>query len=191
MIQNVLPVIANELNDYLKSRFNSVEDKVTISNVIDQDGSVAVEGNNKIVVTLINITEEPTLRASANNQLMGTSFLEFAPPVSINLTLMFSAFFSPKNYLEALRFISGVIYFFQSKPLFTNQNTPDLTANVDKIHFDILSMQPQELMNIFSMMGAKYMPSVVYKMKMLTFSQDNIVDELPAIQGLGMDNNPK
>lgn len=191
MIQNVLPVIANELNDYLKSRFNSVEDKVVISNIIDQDGSVAVEGNNKVVITLINVSEESTLRASANNKLMGGSFLEFAPPVSVNLTIIFSAFFSAKNYLEALRFISGVIYFFQSKPLFTNQNTPGLSTNVDKIHFDMLSMQPQELMNIFSMMGAKYLPSVVYKMKMLTFSQDNIIDELPAIQGLNVDDNPK
>jgi len=188
MIQNILPVVAEELNNYLKSTFNAVEDKVIISNIINQDGSVAVEGNNKIVITLINVTEESTLRASANNKLINTSFLEFAPPVTVNLTLLFSAFFSSKNYLEALRFISGVIYFFQSKPLFTNQNTPNMVGDADKIHFDILSMQQQELMNIFSMMGAKYMPSVVYKMKMLTFSQDNIISEIPAIQGLGLDN---
>ncbi len=191
MIQNVLPTIANELNVYLKSRYNSIEDKVIISNLINQDGSVAVEGSNQIVVSLINVTEESTLRASANNQLIGSSFLEFAPPVTINLTLIFSAFFISKNYLEALKYLSGVIYFFQSKPLFTNQNTPGLTTNVDKVHFDMLSMQPQELMNIFSMMGAKYMPSVVYKMKMLTFSQDNIIDELPSIKGLKMDGDPQ
>ncbi|MEL7001724.1 MAG: DUF4255 domain-containing protein [Bacteroidota bacterium] len=190
MIQNILPVVADELNDYLKSTFNSVEDKVIISNIINQDGSVAVEGNNKVVITLINVTEESTLRANANNKLINTSFLEFAPPVTVNLTLLFSAFFSSKNYLEALRFISGVIYFFQSKPLFTNQNTPNLIGDTDKIHFDILSMQQQELMNIFSMMGAKYMPSVVYKMKMLTFSQDNIISEIPAVRGLGLDNRP-
>lgn len=184
MIHNVLPVIAGELNDYLKSRFNAVEDKVVLSNIIDQDGSMAVEGSNKVVITLINIAEETTLKANANQQLMGSSFVDFAPSISVNLTLMISAFFSSRNYVESLRFISGVIYFFQSRPLFTAQNTPGLSQNVEKIHFDMLSLSHQELMNLFSMMGAKYMPSVVYKMKMLTFSQDNIIEEIPSVKGL-------
>lgn len=186
MIHNILPVIASELNDYLKSRFNAVEDKVILSNIVDQDGGVAVEGNNKIVITLINIAEETTLKANSNQQLMGSSYVDFAPSISVNLTLMVSAYFSPKNYVESLRFISGVIYFFQSKPLFTSQNTPGLSQNIEKLHFDMLSLSPQELMNLFSMMGAKYIPSVVYKMKMLTFNQDNIVDEIPAIKGLNI-----
>jgi len=184
MIHNVLPVIAGELNDYLKSRFNAVEDKVILSNIIDQDGSIAVEGNNKVVVSLINISEETTLKANSNQQLMGSSYADFAPSISVNLTLMVSAFFNPKNYVESLRFISGVIYFFQSKPLFTSSNTPGMTQNVEKIHFDMLSLTPQEMMNFFSMMGAKYVPSVIYKMRMLTFNQDNIQDEIPAIKGL-------
>ncbi|MBK6265135.1 DUF4255 domain-containing protein [Marivirga sp. S37H4] len=186
MIHNVLPVIASELNDYLKSRFNSVEDKVILSNIVDQGGAVAIEGNNKIVITLINIAEETTLKANANQHYMGSTFVDFAPSISVNLTLMISAYFSPKNYVESLRFISGVIYFFQAKPLFTAQNTPELSQNVEKIHFDLLSLSPQELMNLFSMMGAKYIPSVVYKMKMLTFSQNNIQDEIPAIKGLNV-----
>ncbi|ELR71189.1 hypothetical protein C900_02993 [Fulvivirga imtechensis AK7] len=187
MIHNVLPVIASELNDYLKSRFNAVEDKVILSNIIDQDGSVAIEGSNKVVITLINIAEETMIKANSNQHLIGSSYVDFAPSISVNLTLMISAYFSPKNYVESLRFISGVIYFFQSKPLFTSQNTPGLSQNIDKLHFDLLSLTPHELMNLFSMMGAKYTPSVVYKMKMLTFSQDNIVDEIPAIQGLNVE----
>ena len=186
MIHNVLPVISSELNEFLKSRFNAVEDKVILSNVIDQDGSVAIEGSNKIVITLINIEEEPTVKANANQQLMGSSFVEFAPSVSINLTIIISAYFSPINYVESLRFISGVIYFFQAKPLFTAQNTPALSQNVDKIHFDVLSLSAQELMNLYSMMGAKYAPSIVYKMKMLTFNENNIIDEIPAIKGLNI-----
>lgn len=36
------------------------------------------------------------------------------------------------------------------------------------------------------MMGAKYMPSVIYKVRMLTFSSDNIEDVIPAISGIGI-----
>ncbi len=181
MIQNVLPVIANELNDYLKSRFNSLEDKVVLSNIMDQAGSLAIEGSNKVVFSLINITEETTLKANANEQLMGGSFAQFAPSVSVNLTVLLSTQFNSRNYTEALRYVSGVLYFFQSKPLFTHENTPGLNAAVNKLHFDLLSMSTHDLMSLFSLMGAKYTPSVIYKVKMLTFNQENIVDTLPAI----------
>ncbi|UII27389.1 DUF4255 domain-containing protein [Fulvivirga maritima] len=188
MIHNILPVIAGELNEYLKTRFNSVEDKVILSNIIDQSGAIAIEGHNKMVLTLINISEEGTLKAKANQRLMGSAFVDFTPSISVNLTIMISAYFQPRNYVESLKYISGVIYFFQSKPLFTAQNTPGLSQNVEKIHFDMLSLAPQEQMNLFSMTGAKYTPTVVYKMKMLTFSQDNIIDEIPAIKGFDLES---
>lgn len=183
MIHNVFPIVANELNAFLQSRYNAVEDKVIISNIIDQDGSLAVEGSNKIVMSLINVEQEGSTKASMNQHMISSSYVEYAPHVSVNLTILFSAFFNSKNYLEALRFLSGVIYFFQSKPLFTPQNSPSLSDNIEKLHFDLLTIPLQELMNIYTLMGAKYMPSAVYKMKMLTFNQENIIDEIPAIKG--------
>ena len=184
MIQQVLPIIIDELNDYLKSEFNAIEDKAILSSLIDHDGSVAVESGNKIIATLIYIDRDTTSKATAMNQLNGNNYLEFAPPISINLTIMFSAMFNKNLYLQALKYIAGVIYFFQNKPLFTAQNTPKLGKSTDRLYFDLVSISPQELMNIYSMLGAKYMPSVVYKMKMLTFSQDNIINEIPAVKGM-------
>ncbi|MEM9338104.1 MAG: DUF4255 domain-containing protein [Bacteroidota bacterium] len=181
MIQNVLPVVAKELNDYLKSRFNSLEDKVVMSNIMDQSGSLAIEGNNKVVFSLINITEETTLKAGSSEQMMGGSYAQFSPSVHVNLTVLLSTQFNPKNYTEALRYVSGVIYFFQSKPLFTYENTPGLDPNINKLHFDLQSMSTHDLMSLFSLMGAKYTPSVIYRVKMLTFNQETIVDTLPAI----------
>jgi Pvc16 N-terminal domain len=189
MIQQVLPVIVEELNDYLKSNFHAIEDKAVLSNIIDQDGSIAVESGNKIVATLLSIDRDATSKGGGTNQLSGSTFTSFAPAVNVNLTIMFSAMFSKSHYIESLRYISGVIYFFQNKPLFTSQNTPKLARGVDKLYLDMLSLSPQELMNLYSMLGAKLMPSVLYKIRMLTFSQDNIVDELPAITGIENNTN--
>ena len=36
------------------------------------------------------------------------------------------------------------------------------------------------------MMGSKYLPSVVYRARMLTFSTDNIEDTIPSISGIGI-----
>lgn len=189
MIQQVLPVVIEELNDYLKSKFNAIEDKAILSSIIDQDGTLAVEGNNKIIATLISIDRDNTLKSGPANQLMGNQYMEFSPPVNVNMTIMFSALFNKSHYLEALKYISGVIYFFQNKPFFTAQNSPKLGRSVDKLYFDLLPIAPNDLMNIYSMLGAKYMPSVVYKVKMLSFSQDNIISDLPAITGIGQITN--
>ena len=67
MIQNVLPVIVGELNEYFKSHFDTNEDKVVLSNIIDQAGGIEIEDKNKIVVSLINIEEETTMKANQSS----------------------------------------------------------------------------------------------------------------------------
>ena len=183
MIQNVLPIVVDELNNYLRSQFKSIEDKAMLSNIVEQDGSIAAE-MNKIIVSLIYIDKDTTFKASSGTSPSGNNLLEYSPPVNVNLTILFSAFFSKDHYIEALRYISGVIYFFQYKPLFTPQNTPKLFPSADQIYFDLLSIPAGEMMNYYSMLGSKYVHSVVYKMRMLTFSQDNIISDIPAIRGI-------
>lgn len=186
MIHNLLPVVGAELNNYFKSRFDIDEDRLLLSNIINQDGSVAVEGSNKVICSLVNIHEETTLKATAGVSSFGGGFAATGPDIHINLTVMFSAFFSGKNYVEALKFLSGVIYFFQSKPVFTSANTPGLSSNIDKACFDLTTLSYPDLNSVFSMIGAKYMPTAIYKIRMLTFSSDNIEDTIPSISGIGI-----
>jgi len=186
MIHNLLPIVGAELNSYLKTRYDVGEDRLILSNLIGQDGQVAVEESNKIVLTLINIQEETILKAAQSSNYSGGLFSGGSANLNINLTVIFSAYFSGKNYAEALKFLSGVIYFFQSKPIFEPGNTPGLTSNIEKACFDIQSLPFDELNSVFSMMGAKYMPSVVYRVRMLTFSSSNIVDVIPPVGGLGI-----
>ena len=191
MIHNLLPTIGAELNDYFKSKFDIDEDRVIVSNLINQDGSIAVEGNNKVVFHLVNIEEETTLKSSAGTSSFGGGFGASGGNINVNLTVMFSAFFTGKNYVEALKFLSSVIYFFQSKPVFTQSNTPGLSSNIEKVVFDIISLEPRDLNSIFSMMGAKYMPSVISRVRMPTFSSDNIDDVIPAISGIGINEDER
>jgi hypothetical protein len=114
MIHNLLPTVAAELNDYFKSKYDLDEDRVVISNLMNQDGSVAVEGANKVVCYLANIEEETTLKATKGTAVFSGGFGSSGGDIHVNLTVMFSSFFTGKNYVEALKFLSGVIYFFQS-----------------------------------------------------------------------------
>ena len=186
MIHNLLPVVCSELNDYFKSRYGVREDRLVLSNLINQDGSVALEGSNTVVCSLVNVEEETTLKATAGTTSSGGAFVKSSPDIYVNLTVIFSSYFVGKNYVEALKFLSGVIYFFQGKPVFTNDNTPGLSDNVEKAVFDLTSLSFHDLSAVFQMMGSKYLPSVVYRIRMLTFATDNMEDTIPSISGIGI-----
>lgn len=173
MIHEVIPVIASELNDFLESHFDTGEDKVVISNLVNQDGTIAIQDENKVVVSLINIERDGT------NQRGGGK-----ASVHINIYLIFTAYFNSSNYLEALKFMSGVIAFFQSKNIFTPANSPMLSGDVDRIVAEMVNIDFKELSNLWGAVGGKYLPSVVYRFRSLKMNEDLISDEIPDVGGL-------
>ena len=104
MIHNLLPLVGSELNEYLKSRFDVDEDRLLLTNLVNLDGSIAVEGINKVVAYMVNVEEETTLKAAGGSSFAGGGFVSGAPDINVNLTVVFSAYFSGKNYVEALKF---------------------------------------------------------------------------------------
>ena len=81
MIHEVLPAVVSELNNYLASKLDAESDKVIIGNLINQDGSIGLKEENKIICSLINIERD----GSRQMYLPGQN-----PPVAINLFVIFS-----------------------------------------------------------------------------------------------------
>lgn len=182
MIHQVLPAIVNELIDYLESKFGINDDQVVLGNIINQDGSLAVDGN-KLVVSLINIARDG---AKGNVRTVGGTD---TPPVYINLYVMFSAVYNQSNinsqdYLEALKLISGVISFFQANNYFDAHNCSDFPAEAIKVHLEIENVEFRELVNLWSLSGAKYVPSILYRLRSLNMEEELVTDEIPPISGI-------
>jgi len=168
MIHEFIPIIASELRDFLDSRFDAPDDVVKLSNIVNQDGSLAIMEENKVIVSLINIERDGT------NQMGGGGMFRGELPVHINLYVLFSAYFT--DYAESLKFISGVVGFFQGTPTFTHGGN---TVKIELHNIDF-----RELSNLWAALGAKYIPSVVYKIRTLNMDEDHISDEIPPIAGL-------
>ena len=84
----------------------------------------------------------------------------------MNIYLLFSAYFTSENYVEGLKFITSVIAFFQSRQgIFTTQNTPSLNGIIDKLNVEMVSPDLRDQSNVWSGLGAKYLPSVLYRVK--------------------------
>lgn len=178
MIQSVLQVLSGELNNFLELQTEPVERPLVIMSALArQDGSPAIVAENRVVCTLFNIEQERTaLNAPSGNKLFRSN-----NPVHLNLYVLFSAYFAPRNYPQALAAISATIAFFQSKSTFTHQDTPELPFNVSKIIVEMVSLDITELNNLWSVLGAKHLPSVLFRIKMVSVSTGTLIEEFARI----------
>ncbi|WP_448699253.1 DUF4255 domain-containing protein [Mucilaginibacter sp. AW1-3] len=183
MIYEALSCLTDEINEYFRNKLRISEDKAVLSGIISQDGTVAIQGENKVVITLVNIEKENTGGAAGN------TFTNKSTALNINLYVLFSAYFGSNNYPEALRFLSFIIAYFQYKNVFTPANTPRLDKGIDKLVFEMATITPEQLNNVWGSLGAKYMPSIIYKMRMLTFDESIIKEYRPIVSGIDSDSN--
>ncbi len=163
MIKNALNIIAFNLNQYLKNKFKLTEDHVIVSNLVTLDGSIPKNIQNKIIISLVNIEQESIISNVGFTQYNNT--LENNLPLHINLNVLISSNF--ENYEEGLHFISNTIIFFNNNPVYTKQNQPDYFESFEKLSIELFKTTIQETSQIWSSIGAKYSPSVFYKIRLL------------------------
>jgi hypothetical protein len=162
--------------------FGLNEDVVVVSNLLEQDGTVATHVNNKIVVSLVNIERENV--AMAQQSVATSSALRSIvtnPPIHFNLYLMFASYFSGSNYQEGLKFISQTISYFQGQSVFDQQNSPGLDRNINKLVMDIYNLDITDLSNLWGVLSGKYLPSVLYKVRMVTVDANAVRRQATAI----------
>lgn len=182
MIDLAVSHIANQLNQFLRTSFQLTEDIVVISNITEQDGTVGTHAENKLLLFLVNIEKDTTAKqqSGGNRGDVEGSNLGF-PPVYLNLYLMFAGNFSGSNYLEALKFISNTISFFQRRPVFDHQVTPDLDPQIERLTMQIENLDVRDLSNLWGVLSGKYLPSILYKVRMIAFDAEAIQARVPAL----------
>ena len=183
MIDAAISHIANQLNQYLRRSFDLNEDIVVVSNILEQDGSLAANVDNKLVMFLINVEKDTVPFRSQHSQTTGLdrSVISY-PPIYLNLYLMVAGHFSGNNYPEALKFLSNTISFFQRRPVMDHENTPDLDSRIEKLILDIENLNIKDLSTLWSAITGKYLPSVIYKVRMVAFDSGDVRSRAPMVE---------
>jgi len=181
IIHQAVSFLKNQLNSYLKFQLGSeYGDTVFISNPVNHDGSSATGTADRVLLALINVEEEKIGKAqSPQVKHVNGKDVKVSPEVHLNLFLMVIA--NRSNYEESLKFLSHILIFFQGKHVFDSQNSPDLDKDIKKLIVDLHTISFEQLNNLWGAMGAKYMPSVVYKLRMLTVQSDRILESVDRI----------
>jgi hypothetical protein len=202
MIHSSLSFITHELNQYLKLRTGTPNvDRVYLTSVATESGGVVIP-EKSLGVSLINIEEERIFKEQRSSQVNNEGNVEYRnPEIKLNLYLLISANFqdtvendSTDDYVEGLKQLSFVISFFQAKNVFTPDNSPamaDYDPNIQRLIVDLYSYSFEQLYNFWSVVGTKYLPSVLYKVKLLSFQEREFFDSSIPIEKIGIESKNK
>ena len=204
VIRTALEFIRKTLESYIVDREEEQDPSYTTGNVVDlksvvqPDGAINVTDMTHVTVMLVGIDEER--REGKRPYYVPTEdkqFLRLNPPIELDLFVLFVA--HNKNYDTALRDLSDVLGFFQAHPVFDAKKYPALNESVsepDKKPWQLIarlsvtlhSLSFEQQNNLWALLGSKYLPSVVYRMKMLTLFETKSDDKVASIDEL---NFPK
>lgn len=178
MLEKALAFISQLLNKELKMSFGLTDDVVVVGSLINLDGSITQNIENKVVLSIINLEHEKTVKHERQylNSPSG-GFHKVNPPVHLNVYVLASANYNSGNYMDALKMLSRVIGVFQANKVFTAQTHPELAPYIDRLTFEIFNVPIQELSHIWGGIGAKYVPSILYKVRMVTIENDVVLEE--------------
>ena len=87
------------------------------------------------------------------------------PVLRLNLYVLLAANF--KDYKEGLKYLSFLLVYFQSHPSFTAQEFPGLDPRLEKLTLELLSLSFEQLNQVWAFLGAKQLPSVLYKVRLV------------------------
>ena len=183
MIENTILFLRNQVNSYLKLKLNITEDKTVMNNIISQEGNLNA---SELCFSLINVEEEKIHKAQSPYKIMDNGAVNLVnPDIRLNLYVLFAANFGT-NYGEALRFLSHVISFFQSRQVFNHQNSPTLDEQIEKLIVELVTLSFEQQNHLWGSIGAKYIPSVLYKVRLLTVTDEAILQEMQTLGGINI-----
>lgn len=176
MIHQALNLLHHELEEYLQNRLGpNTENYAELSNVgqIENENATGLDG--KVVVSLVNIEEESTLKNNPHFKKTINGGVRYEnPPVYLNLYLLFAAFFppTPDGYRESLGRLSSVIEFFQGKHVFNLRNAPGFLINEPdladiQLILNLYTMTFEQINHLWGSLGGKQIPFVMYKARLV------------------------
>lgn len=128
--------------------------------------------DEKVLLSVINVEEDTVVRQVEHFKKEDNKILFKNPPIYLNLTVMLAA--THKDYTSALIALESIVLFFQQNPYYAADRSAALATynslnhvNIEKITFEMVNLGLEQLHQLWSGLGGHYMPSVIYKMRML------------------------
>jgi hypothetical protein len=188
MISKALTLILTQINQYIQPLAGA--DEVVLGNIALNELPDQNDIRDKVVISLVNIEEESTLKNGKNYVKFPGNVQYHNRPVFLNLYLLFSAHY-PNSYDTSLSRLSSVIRFFQHRNSFDINSAVPIPDVLDPsnpedadmyLTMELYTMTFEQINHLWGSLGGKQMPFVMYKTRLVQLAQPHISGEGPLIQ---------
>lgn len=121
-------------------------------------------------LTLINVAEERALRNLPHVERTPAQTSRIEPPVHLNLDVMYAFNFADLD--TSLTFLSRTIEVFQAQRFFDATTPvapggPAFPPQLARLIVEMANLSLEERNNLWGMMGGSYLPSVIYRVRLV------------------------
>lgn len=183
MIDKSLETLKKVIHNYLVllPELNlTSEEAIVLTSVVKPDGAMAIP-ENSLGITLVRVEEERVVKSQNSVSINSEGMVsKINPEIKLNLFVLVSANFS--NYETGLKFLSAVVKCFQGNNVFTPGNTPEMDPSLQKLIVELYTLNFEEQNHLWGSLGAKYIPSLLYRVRLITVQEAQKLKEEPQIK---------
>jgi len=184
MIAETFKFLSEELNGYLSQKLGVTTDQRLVLGNIGKVSDNVTSGTNtltgKAILSLINVEEDRITKQQDNYLKSDTQVTYKNPPLYLNLYVLFAI--NRTDYSDSLKWLAYIIQFFQQQHVFTPASNPNLDGRIQKLIVDLYNLNFEQINQLWSVIGGKYLPSVVYKIRQVVIDENAIEYESGFIQ---------
>ena len=189
MIGESLTFIKDELLNFLVNDIRDAGAEVEIGNIALFETDNANSINEKIVITLVNIEEESTLKNSKNVHFGPDGGIRYATqPIFLNLYLLFSCNYN--LYSTSLQRLGHIIRFFQQRKKFEIKSATSAQNDLAfqeqdkefKLIFELYTLTFEQINHLWGALGGRQLPSVMFKARLVKIEDTRVFKKGPQIE---------
>lgn len=184
MIGVALQFIVSELNTYLQHRYQQQRDLIVLGPLVGSEGGATSAAANAIILSVTNISLDTVVRNQAPVRSGGSNALQVRRPLELNIHIMLAA--GLQRYEAGLDLLSVAIGRLHDTAVFDRSNSPGLPQGLLRLAFSMLNVDYSQQSHLWGGLGAKYVPSVLYEMRMLTSDEGALTAAGRAVTGLDL-----
>jgi hypothetical protein len=188
-ISKILDSLSNKITTLIQLEYG-VTMTIDLSNIATlNDGDDFVD-KSSVILSIVNIEEDKTLK----NQFpykeysgTGNTVDKYKrPSQNLNISILFTSYNKDQGKMlytqgiDKLEYIvrclqHNNVYYYDNTNFFEQTEVSESQAkNLNKLILDMVSLKSDQLNQMWSYLGNKYMPSVLYCMRLITIQNENI-----------------
>jgi hypothetical protein len=158
---------------------------LALDNTLTGDNSLT----GKAILSLVNVEEDKVAKQQENFSRSDSSAVYKSPPLYLNMYVLFSI--NKPEYDDCLQWLGHIMQFFQHQNVFTPITHPNLDPKIPKVVVDLFSLNFEQVNHLWSTLGGKYMPSVLYKVRQISLDENLTISESGFIKTIQLNEKVK